>query len=58
MVLLKSSVEAMKGEMPDDRMQDGYKMPVLFISSVANKGLIALKDVLWSAMNEQSFSDR
>ena len=45
----------MKMEVPVDKMTDGYSIPVLFISSVANKGISVLKDVLWSAMNEQSF---
>ena len=46
---------AMKKEVPLDKMADGYATPVLFISAVANKGISELKDVLWSAMNEQSF---
>ncbi len=47
---------AMKKEVPNDKMSDGYTIPVLFISAVANKGITELKDVLWSAMNEQSFT--
>ena len=46
---------AMKKEVPLDKMTDGYATPLLFISAVANKGISELKDVLWSAMNEQSF---
>ncbi|MEP7264336.1 MAG: GTPase ObgE [Bacteroidota bacterium] len=49
-------VAAIKKELPSDVMSDGYKMPVNFISSVANKGIKELLDVLWSAMNNQSFT--
>ena len=49
---------AMKDDVPADEMKDGYKVPVLFISSVSNKGIVQLKDVLWSAMNEQSFKEK
>ena len=45
-------------EIPEDKMNDGMKVPVLFISAAANKGIIELKDVLWSLMNERSFLDR
>jgi GTPase len=48
-------IAGIEKELPSDVMSDGYQMPVLFISSVANKGITELKDVLWSAMNEQSF---
>jgi hypothetical protein len=34
------------------------KVPVLFISSATGKGIVELKDVLWSMMNEQSFLSR
>ena len=45
-------------EIPADKMNDGMKVPVLFISAATNKGIIELKDVLWSLMNERSFLDR
>ena len=48
----------MKKEVPKDKMNDGTKVPVLFISSVANKGIIELKDTLWKMMNETSFLTR
>jgi GTP-binding protein len=50
--------EALMAEIPDDRMEDGMKVPVLFISSVTGAGVTALKDVLWTMMNEQSFLSR
>jgi len=49
--------ELMK-EIPEDKMQDNMKVPVLFISSATGKGIVELKDVLWSMMNEQSFLSR
>ncbi len=36
-------IEQMKEELPD--------MPYVFISSVAQKGLVKLKDILWKAIN-------
>jgi GTP-binding protein len=45
-------------ESPADKMNDGMKVPVLFISAATNKGIVELKDVLWSLMNERSFLDR
>lgn len=48
-------IAAIKKELPSDVI-DGYKMPVNFISSVAQKGIKELLDVLWSAMNNQSFT--
>jgi GTP-binding protein len=45
-------------EIPVDKMNDGMKVPVLFISAATNKGIVELKDVLWSLMNERSFLDR
>ena len=51
-------IKAMKKEVPKDKMSDGYTVPVLFIASVTNYGIANLKDVLWSAMNEQSFTNQ
>lgn len=48
----------LKKEAPADTMQDGMPVPVLMISSVANKNITELKDVLWQMMNEQSFLAR
>jgi len=50
--------EQLMNEIPEDKMNDGMKVPVLFISAVTNKGIVELKDVLWSLMNELSFLDR
>ncbi len=50
--------EQLMNEIPEDKMNDGMKVPVLFISAVTNKGIVELKDVLWSLMNERSFLDR
>jgi len=50
--------EQLMNEIPIDKMNDGMKVPVLFISAVANKGIVELKDVLWDLMNERSFLDR
>jgi GTP-binding protein len=36
---------------PKDRTNDGEKVPVIFISSVAMKGIEELKDVLWRMLN-------
>jgi len=50
--------EQLMNEIPEDKMNDGMKVPVLFISAVTNKGIVELKDVLWSLMNERSFLER
>ena len=50
--------EQLMNEIPEDKMNDGMKVPVLFISAITNKGIVELKDVLWSLMNERSFLDR
>ncbi len=44
--------EAMKKELPDDKMNDGKKVPCIFISSVSGKGIVQLKDLLWDALND------
>ncbi|MEO8149810.1 MAG: GTPase ObgE [Bacteroidia bacterium] len=45
-------IKEMKKETPRDKNSDGSKIPVMFISSVANKGIDALKDELWKAITE------
>lgn len=40
-------VEMLSADLPDD-------LPVVFISAVANKGLLQLKDILWAALNSES----
>ena len=51
-------ITEIKKEIPEEVMSDGYKMPLIFISSVANKGITELKDILWTAMNNQSFTSK
>lgn len=51
-------IESMKKDAPQDKMSDGYTIPVLFISSVTNKSIANLKDVLWSAINQQTFTQQ
>jgi GTP-binding protein len=51
-------IAALRKEAPEDKMHDGLPVPVLMISSIANKNIVELKDVLWNMMNEQSFLDR
>ena len=43
---------ALKKEFPRDKMSDGAKVPVLFISSVSGYGIQQLKDTLWVALND------
>lgn len=42
----------MKKEIPRDKNSDGTRIPVIFISAVAHKGIDELKDVLWNSINE------
>ena len=47
-----------KSDMLDDELKDAIEkelpenVPHIFISSVANKGLVELKDILWKALND------
>jgi GTP-binding protein len=46
-----------KSDMLDEELQEEIeenlpKVPYIFISSVANKGLVSLKDMIWKALNE------
>lgn len=43
---------AMKKEFPRDKMSDGTKVPVMFISSVSGYGIQQLKDAIWIALND------
>jgi GTP-binding protein len=47
----KELLREIKKEVPKDKNHDGTKMPVVFISSVANMGIDELKDVLWQILN-------
>jgi GTPase len=51
-------MDAIKKEIPEEVMADGYKMPLIFISSISNKGITELKDILWAAMNNESFTSK
>lgn len=48
-----------KSDMLDDELEEEMKLqvpqgvPYIFISSVANKNILALKDMLWKAINEE-----
>lgn len=44
-------MKEIKKTVPKDKMNNGDKVPVVFISSVANQGIDELKDVLWDMMN-------
>lgn len=48
----------LRKEAPSDKMHDGMQVPVVMISSVANRNITELKDELWKMMNEQSFLAR
>ncbi len=41
---------ALKKEFPRDKMSDGSKVPILFISAVSGFGIQQLKDVLWETL--------
>jgi len=42
--------EALAEELPED-------VPTIFISSIAHKGIVKLKDLLWKELNDQQFQD-
>ncbi len=44
-------MKEMKKELPSDKNPGGKKVPVLFISAVAQKGIDELKDKIWEALN-------
>lgn len=44
-------MKEMKKEVPKDKTSDGEPVPVVFISSVAMKGIDELKDVIWKMLN-------
>lgn len=47
-------VDMIRQEVKDGLKQMGEDIPVVFISSVTNKGLDELKDVLWTELNSES----
>ncbi len=54
----KFIIAVSKSDMLDDELRDAIKkelpenVPHIFISSIANQGLVELKDILWSSLNE------
>ncbi len=52
-----------KSDMLDDELKEAIEkelpadVPHIFISSIANHGLVKLKDLLWTALNENAFID-
>jgi len=42
---------ALKKEFPRDKMSDGSKVPIIFISAVSGYGIQQLKDILWETLN-------
>ncbi|MEO7119753.1 MAG: GTPase ObgE, partial [Ginsengibacter sp.] len=52
-----------KSDMLDDELKDAIEkelpadVPHIFISSIANQGLVKLKDLLWTALNENALID-
>ena len=47
-------VDMIRQEVKDGLKEMGEDIPVVFISSVTNKGLDELKDVLWTELNSES----
>lgn len=45
-------IKEMKKEAPSDKNSNGEKVPVIFISSVANKNIDKLKDIIWETVND------
>ncbi len=52
-VLAVSKSDLLDRELMDEIKKDLPDVPHVFISSVTNTGLIALKDLLWKALNEE-----
>ena len=54
----KFIIAVSKSDMLDDELKEAIKkelpenVPNIFISSIANQGLVELKDILWSSLNE------
>jgi GTP-binding protein len=52
-----------KSDMLDEELESGLAkelptdIPSVFISSITNKGIITLKDILWKELNKQPFQD-
>ena len=56
----KFIIAVSKTDMLDDELKEAIKkelpvgIPHIFISSIANQGLVELKDILWKALNEEA----
>jgi GTP-binding protein len=53
-ILAISKSDMLDEELMNEMKQDLPTLPTLFISSVAQKGLVELKDMLWKAINEHT----
>ncbi len=51
-MLDEQMIKEMNKELPSDKNPGGSKMPVVFISSVAQKGIDELKDLIWKELND------
>jgi len=52
-ILAVSKSDLLDRELMDEVEKDLPDVPYVFISSVTNTGLVALKDLLWKALNEE-----
>jgi GTP-binding protein len=53
-VLVVSKSDMLDDELMNEMKQELPAIPSLFISSVAQKGLVELKDMLWKVINEHN----
>jgi GTP-binding protein len=53
-VLVVSKSDMLDEELMNEMKQELPAIPSLFISSVAQKGLVELKDMLWKVINEHN----
>lgn len=53
-ILAISKSDMLDDELMNEMKQELPNLPTVFISSVAQKGLVELKDMLWKAINEHS----
>jgi GTP-binding protein len=51
-ILAISKSDMLDDELMDEMRRDLPDIPAIFISSVAQKGLVELKDMLWKVINE------
>lgn len=53
-ILAVSKSDMLDDELMDEMNKELPAIPTIFISSVAQKGLVELKDMLWKVINEHS----